>query len=308
MAEITASMVKDLRVKTGAGMMDCKKALTETGGDLEAAVDWLRKKGLAAAAKKSGRVAAEGLIGIAVEGGRGAMVEVNSETDFVARNAQFQEFVGTVAKVALSVDGDLDALLAAAFPGSGRSVAEEVTHLIATIGENITIRRAAAVAVEAGVVGSYVHAAVGEGLGKIGVLVGLESTAASAVLAPLAKHLAMHIAATAPQAVTIEDLDPAAVEREKAVLGEQARASGKPEAIIEKMVEGRMRKFYEEVVLMKQTSVVDPDHRIEEILAAAAGDAGASIAVAGFARFALGEGVEKKESDFAAEVQAVVGS
>ncbi len=308
MAEITASMVKELRTKTGAGMMDCKKALSETGGDLEAAVDWLRKKGLAAAAKKSGRVAAEGLIGVAVEGTRGAMVEVNSETDFVARNAQFQEFVATLAKAALAADGDLDTLLAAPFPGSGRSVAEEATHLIATIGENINVRRATAITVKAGVVGSYVHAAAGEGLGKIGVLVGLESTADPAVLAPLAKHLAMHIAATAPQALTIEDLDPAAVEREKAVLGEQARASGKPEAIIEKMLEGRMRKYYEEVVLMKQTSVVDPDHRIEEVLAAAGKDAGTSIAVTGFARFALGEGVEKKESDFAAEVQAAVGS
>ncbi len=308
MAEITASMVKDLRARTGAGMMDCKKALTETGGDLEAAVDWLRKKGLAAAAKKSGRVAAEGLIGVAVEGSRGAMVEVNSETDFVARNAQFQEFVRTVAGTALAVGGDLDALLAAPFPGSGRSVAEEVTHLIATIGENITIRRTAAIAVDAGVIGSYVHAAVAEGLGKIGVLVGLESTADPAVLAPLAKHLAMHIAATAPQALTVADLDPATVEREKAVLGEQARASGKPEAIIEKMIEGRMRKFYEEVVLMKQTSVVDPDHRIEKILEAAAKEAGTSIVLTGFARFALGEGVEKKDSDFAAEVQAAVGS
>ena len=308
MAEITASMVKDLRARTGAGMMDCKKALTETGGDLEAAVDWLRKKGLAAAAKKSGRVAAEGLIGVAVEGTRGAMVEVNSETDFVARNAQFQEFVRAVAGAALAVGGDLDALLAAPFPGSGRSVAEEVTHLIATIGENITVRRTAAIAVDAGVIGSYVHAAVAEGLGKIGVLVGLESAADPAVLAPLAKHLAMHIAATAPQALTVADLDPATVEREKAVLGEQARASGKPEAIIEKMIEGRMRKFYEEVVLMKQTSVVDPDHRIEGILEAAAKEAGTSIVLTGFARFALGEGVEKKDSDFAAEVQAAVGS
>lgn len=307
MAEITAAMVKDLRTRTGAGMMDCKKALIETDGDLEAAVDWLRTKGLAAAAKKSGRVAADGLVGVVAGGTSGALVEVNSETDFVARNELFQDFVARVAGLALATGEDVEALKAADFPGTGRTVAEEVTHLIATIGENMTIRRAARLTVGAGLVGSYVHNAAAAGVGKIGVLVALESTAGEAVLEPLAKHIAMHVAATAPQALDVDSLDPAAVEREKTVLAEQARESGKPEAIIGKMIEGRLRKFYEEVVLLRQVSVVDGENRIEQVVEQAAKAAGTGIRLTGFARFALGEGIEKEESDFAAEVKAAAG-
>jgi len=292
MAQISAQQVQQLRSKTGAGMMDCKSALTETGGDLDAAVDWLRKKGLAAAAKKSGRVTAEGLIGVSVEGAAGAIVEVNSETDFVARNEQFQDFVTRIAGLAREIGGDFEALRQAQYPETGRTVEEELTQKIATIGENITLRRAGRLSVEQGYVGSYVHAAVADGLGKIGVLIALESAAAPETLAPLAKHLAMHVAATAPQALSAESLDPAVIEREKQVLAEQARDSGKPEAIIEKMIEGRMRKFYEEVVLLKQISVVDGETRIEDIVEQAAKSAGAPIALKGFFRFALGEGAE----------------
>jgi len=307
MAEITAALVKELRTKTGAGMMDCKKALAETGGDIEAATDWLRKKGLSQAAKKAGRVAAEGLIGVAVEGTRGALVEVNAETDFVARNDQFQAFVRKVAELALEQGDDVEALKAAAYPDSGRTVGEEVTNLIATIGENMDVRRAVRLEVSAGHVGSYVHNATDEGLGKIGVLVALESEAAADVLEPLAKHIAMHVAATSPQSLTVDDLDPEAIERERNVLMDQARASGKPENIIEKMIEGRMRKFYEEVVLLKQTSVVDGENTIEQVVAAAAKSAGTEIALTGFARFALGEGIEKKQENFADEVRAAAG-
>lgn len=308
MAEITAALVKELRTKTGAGMMDCKKALGENNGDLEAAVDWLRKKGLAAAAKKSGRVAAEGLIGVAVSGTKGAMVEVNSETDFVARNDTFQGFVTETAKLVLDAGSDIDALKAAAYPEAGRTVDEQVTHLIATIGENMSVRRATLLEVPEGHVGSYVHNAAADGLGKIGVLVALQSSAGADVLEPLAKHIAMHIAATSPQSLSVEDLDPQLIEREKSVLSEQARASGKPEEIIAKMIEGRMRKYYEEVVLLKQTSVVDGENRIEQVVDAAAKAAGQPIALAAFARFALGEGVEKEETDFAAEVKAAAGA
>jgi len=296
MAQISAEQVKQLRSRTGAGMMDCKAALSETGGDLDAAVDWLRKKGLAAAAKKSGRVTADGLIGVSVEGRSGAMVEVNSETDFVARNEQFQSFVAQVAAIARETGGDLEALSQAPFPGTGRDVAEEVTQQIATIGENITLRRSAGMRVGQGHIGSYVHAAAGEGLGKIGVLVALESSAPAETLAPLAKHLAMHIAATAPQALDVEGLDPQTIEREKQVLSEQARTSGKPESIIEKMIEGRMRKFYEEVVLLKQISVVDGETRIEDVVGEIAKETGQTIKVADFARFALGEDVEGEAS------------
>ncbi len=307
MTQITAAMVKELRTKTGAGMMDCKKALSETGGDMEAAVDWLRKKGLSAAAKKSGRTTAEGLIGVVVEGCEGAMVEVNSETDFVARNEQFQNFVREVARLALAAKGDIEALKAAPFPGTDRTVADELTHLIATIGENMSLRRAAHVAVDKGHVGSYVHGAVAEGLGRIGVLVALESEAGADVLAPLAKHLAMHVAATAPQALDIESLDPAVVERERNVLGEQARASGKPENIIEKMVEGRMRKFYQEAVLLEQISVVDGERKVAKVIEEAARAAGTDIRLAAFVRFQLGEGIEREGGDFAAEVAAAAG-
>lgn len=307
MAEITAALVKELRTKTGAGMMDCKKALAETDGDIEAATDWLRKKGLSQAAKKAGRVAAEGLVGVAVDGTRGAMAEVNAETDFVARNTHFQDFVRTVTTLALEHGGDVEALKAVAYPGTGRMVSEEVTNLIATIGENMDVRRSVRLEVSAGHIGSYVHNATDEGLGKIGVLVALESDADAGILEPLAKHIAMHVAATSPQSLTVDDLDPAATERERSVLMDQARASGKPENIIEKMIEGRMRKFHEEVVLLKQTSVVDGENTIEEVVSNAAKSAEADISLAAFARFALGEGIEKKQENFAEEVRAAAG-
>lgn len=307
MAEITAALVKQLRETSGAGMMDCKKALTETAGDLEAAVDWLRKKGLAAAAKKAGRVAAEGLVGVAAEGTRGAVVEVNSETDFVARNDAFQGFVAKVAEVALQVGGDLEALKAAQFPGTGNAVADELTNMIARIGENMNLRRAAAVTVNDGVVCSYIHNQTAPGLGKIGVLVGLESTGDKAKLEALGKQLAMHVAAAQPQAVDRSGVDASALERERDVLSEQARASGKPEDIIAKMVEGRLRKFYEEVVLLEQVFVIDGETKVSKVLEAAAKDAGAPVAIAGFVRLQLGEGIEREEQDFAAEVAATLG-
>ncbi len=304
MAEITAALVKELREKTGAGMMDCKKALTETGGDMDQAVDWLRKKGLAAAAKKAGRVAAEGLIGLALGGDRGALVEVNSETDFVARNEDFQSFVMQVAAVALAQGGNLDAVKAADYPDAGRSVDEQLTHMIATIGENMSLRRAALVSAPGGAVVGYVHNQVAPGLGKIGVLVGLSSDGDAAQLAALGKQLAMHVAAANPQALAVEDLDPAAVERERAVLADQAKASGKPDEIVAKMVEGRLRKYYEEVVLLEQTYVIDGESKVRKAIEAAAADVGAPVSVTGFVRFALGEGIEKKDEDFAAEVAA----
>lgn len=305
MATITATQVKDLRDKTGAGMMDCKAALTETGGDAEAAVDWLRTKGLAKAAKKAGRVAAEGLVGLATDAGTGAIVEVNSETDFVARNDGFQGMVAEVAKLALEARGDVERLTELPFPGTERTVAEQLTHLIATIGENMSLRRAAHISVADGVVASYVHNAVAPDLGKIGVLVALESAGDKAKLAALGRQVAMHVAASNPLAVTTDDLDPALVERERAVLAEQARETGKPENVIEKMVEGRLRKYYEEVVLLAQPFVIDPDVTVEKALTAAEGDVGAPIRVASFVRFALGEGIEKDDGDFAAEVAAI---
>ena len=289
MPEITAALVKDLREKTGAGMMDCKKALTESSGDMEAAVDWLRTKGLAAAAKKSGRVAAEGLIGVISAPGRAAMVEVNAETDFVARNDTFQGFVEAVAGIALKIGEDVDAIKAAPFPGSGRTVAEELTHLVATIGENMNIRRARVLSVGSGVVASYVHNTLRPGLGKIGVLVAVEGTGEMAALETLGRQVGMHIAASTPEAIDIDSVDPAALAREKAVLVEQARQSGRPENIIEKMVEGRIRKFYEEVVLLEQVWVHDGESRVKAVLAKA------GVKLAGFARFKLGEGIDKPE-------------
>jgi elongation factor Ts len=302
MPEITAALVKDLREKTGAGMMDCKRALTETGGDMEGAVDWLRKKGLAAAAKKSGRVAAEGLVGVGSAPGRAAMVEVNAETDFVARNETFQAFVEAVAKIALNVGEDLDAIKAAAFPGSGRTVADELTHLVATIGENMNLRRARVLKVGSGVVATYVHNTLKPGLGKIGVLVAIEGTGEMAALETLGRQVGMHIAASTPEALDIDGVDPAALAREKNVLIEQARASGRPDNIIEKMVEGRIRKFYEEVVLLEQVWVHDGESRVKAVLAKA------GVKLVGFARFKLGEGVDKPQGpDFAAEVAATAG-
>ena len=301
MAEITAALVKDLRERTGAGMMDCKKALVENDANIEAAIDWLRKKGLSAAAKKSGRVAADGLIGVASAPGRAAMVEVNAETDFVGRNEAFQAFVHEVAKVALAVGDDLAAINAAAYPGTGRSVAEELVQLVATIGENMNIRRACVLSVPQGAVASYVHQALKPGLGKIGVLVAVEGASEIAALETLGKQVGMHVAATRPEALDTDSVDPAALERERTVLSEQARASGKPEAIIEKMVEGRIRKYYEEVVLLEQVWVHDGESRVRAVVK----KAGARLG--GFVRFHLGEGIEKAAGDFAAEVAAVAG-
>jgi elongation factor Ts len=304
MAEITASLVKELREKTGAGMMDCKKALNEVQGDLEKAVDWLRTKGLSAAAKKAGRVAAEGLVGVMTNGTRGAVLEVNAETDFVGRNEQFQKFVSAATKIALDNAGDMAKLAAAPFPGSGRDVQGELANLIATVGENMSLRRAAALSVSDGVVVAYTHNAVAPDLGKIGVLVALESSGDKTKLAPLAKQLAMHVAHANPQSLTVAELDKAAIERERAVLAEKAGQSGKAADIIAKMVEGGLRKFHQEVVLLEQAFVMDGKTKVAKVVDEAAKLVGAPVRVAGFLRFALGEGIEKKSEDFAAEVAA----
>ena len=301
MAEITALLVRDLRERTGAGMMDCKKALVENDGDMDAAIDWLRKKGLSAAAKKSGRVAAEGLVGTASGPKRAAMVEVNAETDFVARNESFQGFVAEVAGLALSVGEDVEALKAATYPGTTHSVQDELTRLIATIGENMTIRRAKVFSVPSGAVATYMHNAVKPGLGKIGVLVALEAESEIEAMETLGRQIGMHVAAARPEALDVDAVDPSALTREKAVLMEQAAASGKPPAVIEKMVEGRIRKYYEEVVLLEQVFVVDGESRVKEVVKKAGGK------LTGFARFQLGEGIQKEVSDFAAEVAAQAG-
>ena len=301
MAAITAALVKDLRDRTGAGMMDCKKALTETDGDLEVAIDWLRKKGLAAAAKKSGRVAAEGLVAVASAPGKASVVEVNAETDFVARNETFQAYAQTVARIALDVGEDIETLKAAPFPGTERTVAEELTHLVATIGENMNLRRVRVLSVPQGTVATYMHNALKPGVGKIGVLAALEGPGEIAVLETLGRQVGMHVAATRPEALDVDAVDPAALEREKAVLSEQARASGKPENIIEKMVEGRIRKYYEEVVLLEQVWVHDGETRVRAVVKKA------GVKLTGFVRFQLGEGIEKPKEDFAAEVAATAG-
>jgi len=289
MAEITAALVKALREKTGAGMMDCKRALLETSGDMEQAVDWLRKKGLAAAAKKSGRVAAEGLVGVASAPLKAAMVEVNTETDFVARNESFQDFVAAVAHIALNIGEDIDTIRAAPFPGTDRSVAEQLTHLVATIGENMTLRRARVIGLPRGVVSTYVHQPLRPGLGRIGVIVAVNAPDELEGLELLGRQMGMQVAASRPESIDIAGVDPAALEREKAIFREQARGSGKPDAIIEKMVEGRIRKFYEEVVLLEQVWVHDGESRVKAVLA----KAGAKVA--DFARFHLGEGIEKAQ-------------
>jgi elongation factor Ts len=307
MAEVTAATVKELRERTGAGMMDCKKALAETNGDMEGAVDWLRAKGLAAAAKKAGRTAAEGLVGVAVEGTRGAAVEVNSETDFVARNDQFQDFVRNVAKLALDSGSDIEALSNAAYPGGG-TVAEKLTNNIATIGENQSLRRAAVLTVNQGAVVSYVHNAAAPGLGKIGVLVALESSASAETLQALGKQLAMHVAAANPLALTGDALDADLIERERAIAIEKAKESGKPQNIAEKMVEGSIAKFRKESALLSQLFVMDNKTPVADVIASAAKEAGAGIEVAAFVRFQLGEGIEKKQEDFAAEVAAAAGT
>jgi elongation factor Ts len=308
MAEITAATVKELRERTGAGMMDCKKALAETNGDMEAAVDWLRAKGLSAAAKKAGRTAAEGLVGVAVEGTRGAVVEVNSETDFVAKNEKFQEFVRNVAGLALKTGGNAENLLAADYPGGG-TVQEALTNNIATIGENQSLRRSAVLEVEHGAVVAYVHNAVSPGapLGKIGVLVALESGAPAETLQALGKQVAMHIAAANPLALTGDELDPELIERERSIAIEKAKESGKPQNIAEKMVEGSMAKFRKEQALLTQLFVMDNKTPVADVVASAGKEAGADIKVAAFARFQLGEGIAKKEEDFAAEVAAAAG-
>ncbi len=312
MSNITAALVKELRDKTGVGMMDCKKALSETDGDMEAAADWLRTKGLAKAAKKADRVAAEGLVAVAVNnegvGGRAAVVELNSETDFVARNDQFQNLVGAIADVALEVGGDVESLKGAVFPGAGESVAEHVTNKIATIGENLSLRRSAALTVEKGVVAAYIHNQVVPNQGKIGVIIALDSAGDKVKLEALGKQLSMHIAAIAPLALDADSLDPAIVEKERTVLIQQAVESGKPQEIAEKMVEGRMKKFYQEVVFLSQTFVIDGENTIKKVLENAGSDLGAPVSVTGFVRFSLGEGIEKKQEDFAAEVASVAAS
>ena len=306
MAEITAAAVKELRERTGAGMMDCKKALAENQGEMEASVDWLRAKGLAAAAKKAGRTAAEGLVGVAVEGTRGAVVEVNSETDFVAKNDQFQNFVRQVAGLALASGGDIDALGAASFPGGG-TVAEALTESIAKIGENQSLRRAAVVEVGTGAVVPYVHNQVAPGLGKIGVLVALESAAPAGVLQALGKQLAMHIAAANPLALDADSLSPALVEREYGIAMEKAKESGKPANIVEKMVEGSIAKFRKDHALLSQLFVIDNKTPVGDVVAAAGTDAGSPITLKGFERFQLGEGIARAQNDFAAEVAAASG-
>jgi len=307
MAEITAASVKELRERTGAGMMDCKKALAETNGEMEPAIDWLRAKGLAAAAKKAGRTAAEGLVGVAVEGTRGSVVEVNSETDFVAKNEIFQDFVRNVAKLALQQGTDVEVIGAAQYPEGG-TVQEKLTDNIAKIGENQSLRRAAVLEVDQGVVVSYVHNQVTPGLGKIGVLVGLESSAPAETLNTLGKQIAMHVAAAHPLALTADDLDEALVERERAIAMEKATESGKPQNIIEKMVEGGLAKFRKENALTSQLFVMDNKTPVAEVVASAAKEAGTGIELVGFVRFQLGEGIERKQEDFAAEVAAAAGA
>ncbi|MEO0754374.1 MAG: translation elongation factor Ts [Pseudomonadota bacterium] len=298
MAQITAALVKDLRDKTGAGMMDAKKALVESDGDMEAAVDWLRAKGLSKAAKKSGRTAADGLVAavLSKDGKTGALVELNAETDFVARNEGFQKALKAIAETALETDGTLEALKAAPAPEGEGSVEDMITRMIATIGENISLRRTAKLTAS-GAVSAYIHNVEAEGMGKVGVLVGLDGPGKD--IADLGKKVAMHVAATSPASTSVDDLDPALVTREREVLTEEARASGKPDNVIEKMIDGRMKKYYKEVVLVEQPFVMDPDNTVGKVLSEAKAE------LAGFARFALGEGIEKKEEDFAAEVAAV---
>ncbi len=308
MTTITASMVKELRERTGVGMMDCKAALSETNGDMDAAIDWLRKKGLSKAAKKADRVAAEGLVGVAADGKVGTVVEVNSETDFVARNDKFQDMVTKITGAASEADGDLEKLLAMPYPGSEMNVDTYVKEMVATIGENMNVRRAAKLSVSEGIVADYVHNKAADGLGKIGVLVALESTGDKDKLAELGRQIAMHVAAASPLALTPEELDTTAIDKERAIYTEQAKASGKPDEIVQKMVEGRLRKeFFQQVVLLQQVYVLDGKASVEQAVKAAEKGIGAPVKIAGFVRFALGEGIEKNEGDFAAEVAAAAG-
>jgi elongation factor Ts len=307
MVAITAGMVKSLRDKTGAGMMDCKTALSESGGEMEAAVDWLRAKGLSKAAKKADRVAAEGLIGVASAPKAAAIVEVNSETDFVARNVEFQKVVAEIAKLALKAGGDAAKLSAMPYPKKNVTVADRLKELVGTIGENITLRRTAALKVNDGVVATYVHNQATPGMGKIGVLVALESFGNQEKLNEIGRQVAMHIAATNPLALRDEDVDTELVERERAIFAEQAKESGKPEKVVKQMIEGRIKKFYQEVVLLRQAFVINPDHTVERALKEAENAAGASIAVKAFVRYELGEGIKGGRGDFAAEVAAAAG-
>lgn len=307
MAEITAGMVKSLRDKTGAGMMDCKTALAESNGEMEAAIDWLRAKGLSKAAKKADRVAAEGLIGVASAAKAGALVEVNSETDFVARNAEFQKTVGEIAKLALKASGDLEKLSAMPYPKKKMTVSDHLKELIGTIGENMSLRRTAALKVEDGVVATYIHNQATPGMGKIGVLVALESAGDKDKLNEIGRQVAMHIAATNPLALKDEDIDPETVERERAIFAEQAKESGKPEKVVKQMIEGRIKKFYQEVVLLKQAFVINPDLTVEKAVTEAEKAVGAPITIAAFVRYELGEGIKVDKGDFAAEVAAAAG-
>jgi elongation factor Ts len=306
MADVTAALVKELRNITGAGMMDCKKALSENNANIESSVDWLRSQGLAAAAKKSGRAASEGLVAVVTSGDKGAIIELNSETDFVARNDTFQEFAETICKIALDSDGDIKSLKTANYVNGG-TIEEQLTHQIATIGENMDLRRLSTLQVSGGVVASYMHNAVRAGLGKIGVLVGIESSGDGAELDTLGKQIAMHVAAANPLALDRSSVNQSDLEREKAILMEQARDSGKPEEIIQKMVEGRLRKYYSEICLLEQGFVIDPEITVDKAVEAVAQKIGTSIKIKDFIRFALGDGVEKEEEDFAAEVAAVAG-
>ncbi len=306
---ISASLVKQLRESSGAGMMDCKKALTETNGDLDAAVDWLRKKGLSAAAKKSGRAAAEGLVSVCISDDQktGALVEVNAETDFVARNDHFQAFAEKAASLALTTGGDIEALKSQDFGEEGRDVQAQLTHLISVIGENMNLRRTGVLSVENGVVVPYIHNVTKDLMGRIGVVVALESEGDKSALEAVGRQIAMHVAAAKPLALTQEDLDAEVIERERNILIEQSASSGKPREIIEKMIEGRMRKYYEQVVLLEQSFIMDPDQKIKDVIEKASKDAGAPVTLKGYVSYILGDGVEKKEDDFAAEVAAAAG-
>jgi elongation factor Ts len=304
MAEITANDVKVLRERTGAGMMDCKKALVECEGNIENAIDFLRKKGLAAAAKKAGRIAADGLIGVCVHGNRGTLLEVNTETDFVARNETFHAYVHRTSEIANDKECNIEALKNEAYPETGRTVAEELVYLISIIGENMDLRRVSHLSVSEGVVVSYVHNKISANLGKVGVIVGLESAGNKDKLLEFGKKIAMHIAATNPHAVSIEDVDPTVLAREREIVSEQAKSTGKPAEFIEKIAEGRIRKFYEEIVLSEQVFVIDGSAKVKDVVAAAAQDIGAPVTIKGFVKFVLGEGIEKPEVDFAAEVAA----
>lgn len=306
MSGITAGAVRELRERTGVGMMDCKKALAETNGDVEAAVDWLRKKGHATATKKAGRAASEGLVGICAQGNKAAIIEVNAETDFVGRNATFQDYVKVAAEAAMKFDS-IEDLKKAAFPGEDKSFEEQLTNLIATIGENMSLRRLATLSVENGVVANYIHTQIAPNQGRIGVILGLESTGDAEKLQDLGKQICMHIAATAPKACHIEDMDPEIVARERQVLVDQAKDSGKPEAVINQMIEGRMKKFYQESVLTEQLFIMDGERRVSQVIADAEKEVGAPVKLTTFVRYNLGEGVEKKEENFAAEVAATMG-